>query len=206
MSLTVVDNPIASHYLSILRSRHSNAEAFRSAARRVSLSLVHEAAKSLLQDEIEVETPLEGTTGSRISQGIVAVPVLRSGLGMIDAVLALLPNVSVGYVGVARDEVTIKPEEYYIKLPNMADKKVFVLEPMLATGGSLSYAISRIKERGGTDITAVCVIASPAGVDRLQEDHPDVDIVVASVDRDLDYRYYIRPGLGDMGDRLFGTV
>lgn len=206
MSLTVVNNPIVNHYLTILRSKQSDAEAFRSAARRVSLSLVHEAARTLLEDEVEIETPLEGTTGTRISQGIVAVPVLRSGLGMIDAVLALLPNVSVGYIGVARDEVTIKPEEYYTKLPDMAGQKVLVLEPMLATGGSLSWAIQRIKDRGGTDITAVCVIASPAGVDRLQEDHPDVDLVVAAVDRDLDYRYYIRPGLGDMGDRLFGTV
>ncbi|MBK5266559.1 MAG: uracil phosphoribosyltransferase [Acidimicrobiia bacterium] len=206
MSLTVVDNPITNHYLSILRSNQSNAETFRSAARRVSLSLVHEAAKGLVEETIEVETPLERTTGTKIAQGIVAVPVLRSGLGMIDAVLALLPDVSVGYVGVARDEITIKPEEYYIKLPDMAGKKVLVLEPMLATGGSLSYAIQMIKNRGGVDITAICVIAAPVGVDRVQKEHPDVDLVIASIDRDLNDHYYIRPGLGDMGDRLFGTV
>lgn len=206
MSLTVVDNPITNHYLSILRSNQSNAETFRSAARRVSLSLVHEAAKGLVEESIEVETPLERTTGTKIAQGIVAVPVLRSGLGMIDAVLALLPDVSVGYVGVARDEITIKPEEYYIKLPDMAGKKVLVLEPMLATGGSLSYAIQMIKNRGGIDITAICVIAAPVGVDRVQKEHPDVDLVIASIDRDLNDHYYIRPGLGDMGDRLFGTV
>ena len=206
MSLTVVDNPITNHYLTILRSNQSNAETFRSAARRVSLSLVHEAAKGLVEETIEVETPLERTTGTKIAQGIVAVPVLRSGLGMIDAVLALLPDVSVGYVGVARDEITIKPEEYYIKLPDMAGKKVLVLEPMLATGGSLSYAIQMIKNRGGADITAICVIAAPVGVDRVQKEHPDVDLVIASIDRDLNDHYYIRPGLGDMGDRLFGTV
>jgi len=206
MSLTVVNHPITNHYISILRSKQSNAETFRSASRRVSLSLVYEAARTLLEDEIEIETPLEAATGTRIAQGIVAVPVLRSGLGMIDAVLALLPNVSVGYVGVARDEITIKPEEYYIKLPDMAGQKVLVLEPMLATGGSLSYAIQMIKDRGGVDITAICVIAAPVGVDRVQREHPDVDLVVASIDRDLNDQYYIRPGLGDMGDRLFGTV
>lgn len=206
MSITVVDHPLTKHYLSLLRSRQSGSEAFRSAARRLSLGLVYEACRDLMTDEIEIETPLEGTTGVKIAQEIVAIPVLRAGLGMIDAVMALLPNVSVGYIGVARDEITIKPEEYYTKLPELTGRKVIILEPMLATGGSLSWAIQRIKERGGSDITAISVIASPAGVARMEEDHPDVHIVVAAVDRDLDYRYYIRPGLGDMGDRLFGTV
>lgn len=206
MSVTVVDHPITNHYLSLLRSRQSTSETFRSAARRISHTLVYEAARTLTEETIDIETPLEGTTGKRVGQGIVAVPVLRAGLGMIDAVMALLPNVSVGYIGVARDELTTKPEEYYTKVPDMADKKVLILEPMLATGGSLSYAVQRVKDRGATDVTAICVIASPAGVDRMQEDHPDVDIVLAAIDRDLDYKYYIRPGLGDMGDRLFGTI
>ncbi len=206
MSLTVVDHPIANHYLSILRSRDTSSETFRSAARRISLALVYEAARTLTEDEIAIETPLEATTGNQIAQGIVAVPVLRSGLGMIDAVLALLPNVSVGYVGVARDEITITPEEYYTKLPDLTDRKVLILEPMLATGGSLSYAVQKVKDRGATDLTAVCVIAAPAGVDRMQADHPDVDLVVAVIDRELNDASYICPGLGDMGDRLFGTV
>ena len=206
MSLTVVDHPIANHYLSILRSRDTSSETFRSAARRISLALVYEAARTLTEVEIAIETPLEATTGNQIAQGVVAVPVLRSGLGMIDAVLALLPNVSVGYVGVARDEITITPEEYYTKLPDLTDRKVLILEPMLATGGSLSYAVQKVKDRGATDLTAVCVIAAPAGVDRMQADHPDVDLVVAVIDRELNDASYICPGLGDMGDRLFGTV
>lgn len=206
MSLTVVDHPIANHYLSILRSRDTSSEIFRSAARRISLALVYEAARTLTEVEIAIETPLEATTGNQIAQGVVAVPVLRSGLGMIDAVLALLPNVSVGYVGVARDEITITPEEYYTKLPDLTDRKVLILEPMLATGGSLSYAVQKVKDRGATDLTAVCVIAAPAGVDRMQTDHPDVDLVVAVIDRELNDSSYICPGLGDMGDRLFGTV
>ncbi len=206
MSITVVDHPIANHYLSILRSRDTSSEIFRSAARRISLSLVYEATRTLTEDQIAIQTPLETTTGNQIAQGIVAVPVLRSGLGMIDAVLALLPNVSVGYVGVARDEITITPEEYYTKLPDLTDRKVLILEPMLATGGSLSYAVQKVKDRGATDLSAVCVIAAPAGVDRMQTDHPDVDLVVAVIDRELNDSSYICPGLGDMGDRLFGTV
>ena len=205
MSLTVVDNPITNHYLSILRSRHSNSETFRSAARRVALSLVHEAARGLLEDEIEVETPLEGTTGKRISQGIVAVPVLRSGLGMIDAVLALLPNVSVGYVGVARDEVTIKPEEYYIKLPEMTGKKVLVLEPMLATGGSAAAALSHLKGMGAIRLRLLCIIGCPEGVRAVHSAHPDVPITLAAYDPGLTPNAYITPGLGDAGDRIYGT-
>jgi uracil phosphoribosyltransferase len=140
-----------------------------------------------------------------LAKPIVAVPVLRAGLGLLDAAVELLPNLHIGYAGVQRNEETAEPVEYYAKFPPMADARVLVLEPMLATGGSLSWAVTRMKERGARDITAVCVVAAPPGVEVMDRNHPDVRVVAAALDRDLDFRFYIRPGLGDMGDRLFGT-
>ena len=154
--------------------------------------------------EVAVVTPLEETTGRRVGE-IVAVAVLRAGLGLLDAVIDLLPHVHVGFAGVQRDEETAMPQEYYSKLPDLDAATVLVLEPMLATGGSLSWAVGKVKKSGATDITALCVVASPEGVTRMYTDHPDVRIVTAALDRDLSDKYYIQPGLGDMGDRLFGT-
>ena len=152
-----------------------------------------------------MDTPLESTTGRLIADDIVAVAVLRAGLGLLNAVVHVIPDVKVGYIGVARDEETIQPMEYYTKLPNLAGSKVLILEPMLATGGSLSWAVQKVKDKGATDITALCVLAAPVGVEQMEADHPDVRVLTATVDRELDYKFYIRPGLGDMGDRLFGT-
>lgn len=205
MQLTVVDHPLTRYYLSILRDRSTPPEVFRDSTRRLSYTLLMEATRSIPLDEHPVETPLESTTGFRLSRQVVAVAVLRAGLGLLEAVLDLLPDVAVGYAGVQRDETTAQPNEYYYKIPPLENASVLILEPMLATGGSLSWAIEQVKGSGARDITAICVVAAPPGVERVNHDHPDVRIVTAALDRDLNDRFYIRPGLGDMGDRLFGT-
>lgn len=205
-NLTILENPLAQHHLSILRDKSTDPDAFRSATRRLGTALVHEAANHFETEEVKIESPLEVTTGRRIARDLVAVAVLRAGLGLLEGITRQLPDLKVGYVGVFRDEETAQPQEYYTKLPDLAHAHVLILEPMLATGGSLSWAVDTVKAAGGTDITALVVCAAPAGVERMAEDHPDVRIVTAAVDRELDYRFYIRPGLGDMGDRLFGTT
>ncbi len=144
--------------------------------------------------------------GTKLHRPVVAVAVLRAGLGLLQAVLTLVPDAAIGFAGVQRDEETAEPMEYYTKFPTLDAARVLVLEPMLATGGSLSWAVDKVKENGARDITSVCVVAAPEGVNRMKEDHPDVRIVAASLDRELNADYYIAPGLGDMGDRLFGTL
>lgn len=206
MPLTVIDHPLAHHYLTVLRDRRTESPRFREVARRLAYLLVAEATADLSMDEVEIDTPLEAATGRRLTRPIVVVAVFRAGLGLIDAAVDLLPDARIGYAGVQRDEETAEPLEYYTKFPPMTDARVLILEPMLATGGSLSWATSKVKEKGATDITAVCVVAAPVGVERMAAEHPDVRVVTAAVDRDLDHNFYIRPGLGDMGDRLFGTA
>lgn len=206
MSLTVVDHPLTHHYLSKLRDESTPPELFRETTRRLAYTLLMEATSDLDLTEVPITTPLETTTGYRIRRKLVAVAVLRAGLGLLDAVIDLLPEVSVGYAGVQRDEETALPQEYYTKFPNLQDARVIILEPMLATGGSLSWAVDKVKANGAREIIALCVVAAPAGVERMDQDHPDVRVVTAGLDRDLNDRYYIRPGLGDMGDRLFGTL
>jgi uracil phosphoribosyltransferase len=206
VSLTVVEHPLARHYLTILRQRETGSELFRETTRRLAYSLIMEATADLPLVEHPIETPLEPTSGYRLGGEIVAVAVLRAGLGLLEAVLDLLPGVKVGYAGVQRDETTALPQEYYTKLPHLPDARVLVLEPMLATGGSLSWAVSKIKDEGARDIVALCVVAAPEGVSKMEREHPDVRIVAASLDRGLNDRFYIMPGLGDMGDRLFGTL
>lgn len=205
MPTTVVDHPLAQHYLTNLRDRDTEPQRFRESARRLAYLLIFEALEAVPLREVEVETPLESTTGHRIDKDLVAVAVLRAGLGLLNAVVHVVPDVKVGYVGLARDEETIQPQEYYTKLPDLSNAKVMVLEPMLATGGSLSWAVQKVKDKGATDITCLCVVAAPVGVERMDQEHPDVHVITAGIDRDLDHNYYIRPGLGDMGDRLFGT-
>ncbi|NQV06555.1 uracil phosphoribosyltransferase [bacterium] len=205
MNLTVIDHPLTRHYLTVLRDQSTEPEEFRAAARRLTYTLVMEATKNVPLDTAPIQTPLEETTGYRI-RDIVAVAVLRAGLGMLDAVIDLIPSVRVGFAGVQRDEETAMPMEYYFKTADLSSAHVLILEPMLATGGSLSWAVDKAKENDAVDITALCVVAAPAGVQRMYEDHPDTRIVAAAMDRDLSDQYYIRPGLGDMGDRLFGTL
>jgi uracil phosphoribosyltransferase len=168
--------------------------------------LVAEAISDLPELEKPIETPLEATKGSTLGKPIVVVAVFRAGLGLIDAALDLLPEARIGYAGVQRNEETAEPMEYYTKFPAMADTKVLILEPMLATGGSLAWACDQVKAKGANDITAVCVVSAPAGVDVMESRHPDVRVVTAALDRSLSDAFYIQPGLGDMGDRLFGTA
>jgi uracil phosphoribosyltransferase len=206
MPITITDHPLARHHLSVLRDKHTPGPQFRQAAKRLSYILVMEATSDLPLLPVEVDTPLEGAPGHRLGKPIVCVAVLRAGLGLLDGALEMLPDASVGYAGVQRNEETAEPMEYYAKFPPMGEARVLVLEPMLATGGSLDWAVSTIKARGATDITAVCVVAAPVGVAVMEREHPDVRIVAAALDRELDHNFYIRPGLGDMGDRLFGTL
>lgn len=205
MNLTVIDHPLTLHYLTVLRDKNTDPQQFRAAARGLTYTLVFEATRHLPLKQFMVDTPMEPTDGFRI-ENVVAVPVLRAGLGLLDAVLDMIPDVKVGFAGVARDEETALPLEYYAKLPDLSDATVLICEPMLATGGSLSWAVDKVKSSGATDITALCVVTAPEGVARMYDDHPDVRIIAAAHDRGLNEDFYIVPGLGDMGDRLFGTT
>ena len=204
MSVTVVDHALAGHLLAQLRSQETAPPVFRTLAKRLALTLALEAIRDLPTTEIAVRTPLEETTG-RVLGDLVAVPILRAGLGMLEAVTELFPEVAVGYIGLERDEASLEPQSYYRKLPPVQGRHVLVLDPMLATGGSGSAATSAVKEGGPRSIRFVCVVAAPEGIKRMEADHPDVPIFTAAIDRQLNERGYIVPGLGDFGDRLFGT-
>jgi uracil phosphoribosyltransferase len=206
MSVTVVTHPLAQHFLTTLRDKTTTTPFFRETARRLAYLLVAEATADMPSAGRSIETPLEPTTGSTIGKPIVVVAVFRAGLGLLDAAIDLLPNARIGYAGVQRNEETAEPMEYYAKFPRMNDARVLILEPMLATGGSLAWACDQVKVHGANDITAVCVVAAPDGVQVMEQRHPDVRVVTASIDRGLNDRFYIQPGLGDMGDRLFGTA
>ena len=206
MAITILDHPLAADLLTILRDRETEPPQFRQIAERLGYLLIAEALSDMPTDQVDIETPLEATVGTKLHRPVVAVAVLRAGLGLLQAVLTLVPDAAIGFAGVQRDEETAQPMEYYTKFPTLDAARVLVLEPMLATGGSLSWAVDKVKENGARDITSVCVVAAPEGVSRMKEDHPDVRIVAASLDRELNAAYYIAPGLGDMGDRLFGTL
>ncbi|MEX2421951.1 MAG: uracil phosphoribosyltransferase [Actinomycetota bacterium] len=204
MSVTLVDHPLAGHLLAQLRSEDTPPPLFRTLAKRLALALTLEAIRDLPTTEVPVRTPLESTSG-RMLGDLVAVPILRAGLGMLEAVTELFPEVAVGYIGLERDEASLKPQSYYRKLPPVQGRHVLVLDPMLATGGSGSAATAAVKEGGPASIRFVCVVSAPAGIARMETDHPDVPIFTAAIDRQLNERGYIVPGLGDFGDRLFGT-
>ena len=206
MPLNVLDHPLASDLLTVLRDSRTEPPQFRQTAERLGYLLVAEALSDMSTDEEAIETPMEPTTGIRLHRPVVAVAVLRAGLGLLESVLTLVPDAAIGFAGVQRNEETAEPMEYYTRFPPLDKAKVLVLEPMLATGGSLSWAVDKVKENGAVDITSVCVVAAPEGVSRMEADHPDVRVVAASLDRGLTPNFYIAPGLGDMGDRLFGTL
>lgn len=206
MAITVLDHPLAGDLLSVLRNEKTSPPVFRQITERLGYLLVAEALSDMPTSEVTITTPLEDTTGRVLHRPIVAVSVLRAGLGLLHSVLTLVPDATIGFAGVQRNEDTAEPMEYYTKFPPLNKARVLILEPMLATGGSLSWAIDKVKENGAKDITAVCVVAAPEGVTRMNNDHPDVRIVAAALDRELDPNFYIAPGLGDMGDRLFGTL
>ncbi|MBA2724439.1 MAG: uracil phosphoribosyltransferase [Actinobacteria bacterium] len=205
MSVTVVDHPLASHLLLQLRDETTPPALFRSITKRLTTCLVLEATRDLPTHEQAVLTPLEKTSGRALSTPIVAIPILRAGLGMLEAVVELFPEVRVGYIGLERDEATFQPSEYYAKVPEMTEAVTMVLDPMLATGGSAEAALRSVKDKGAQRVLMVAVVAAPEGIEALQQAHPDVDIYTAAIDRELNENAYIMPGLGDFGDRLFGT-
>ena len=203
---TVVDHPLLQRALTRLRDRETTHGDFRRTLIDVAAILAYEALRSLPVEPLVVQTPLEETQGVHLAREVVVVPVLRAGLGLVDGFVRFVPEARVGHLGMYRDEQTHDPVDYYSNVPAaVRDARVFVLDPMLATGGSAAGAINHLKRRGATDITFVCVVAAPEGVARLAEYHPDVDVFTAAVDRTLDENAFIRPGLGDAGDRIFGT-
>lgn len=204
-NVTVVDHPLAAHLLTELRDVATEPERFRHLSRRLGTVLALEATRGLATRGESVETPLTTTEGRRLDRPVVAVPILRAGLGLLETVTDLLPDVRVGYAGLERDEATLQPTSYYLKVPELRDASVLLLDPMLATGGSAAFAITLLKEHGATDIQLVCVVASPEGLAHLAQTHPDVRVVTAAIDEGLNEVGYIIPGLGDFGDRLFGT-
>jgi uracil phosphoribosyltransferase len=206
MPLHVVSHPVAEHALASLRARQTTPPVFRRMARRVSLVLAAEATRDLALTDGEVETPLEGARVRRLAGRVVVVPVLRAGLGMLDAFLELVPGAEVGYVGLERDEETAVARTYYEKVPdNLGDATVYLLDPMLATGGSAGSAIAGLGARGARAVRLLSIVAAPEGVAHLEQAAPDAEVFTVAVDRELDARKYIRPGLGDFGDRLYGT-
>ena len=206
MQVIELSHPLKNHYLTILRDKNTTVEDFRTYASKLSYLLILEGSKNISLLNKEVETPLTKTVGYEIENENVAVSVLRAGLGLVDGVKDLIPNVAFGYIGVQRNEETAEPEYYYENLPNLENKNVFILEPMLATGGSLSFAIDKVKESSPKNIIALTVISAPEGIKKLEETHPDVTLVTGNIDEKLNENWYIVPGLGDMGDRLFGTI
>jgi uracil phosphoribosyltransferase len=204
--LTLLDHPLAADLLSVLRSKDTEPPEFRQTTERLGYLLVAEALSDMSTVDVEINTPLEMTTGQQLRRPVVAVAVLRAGLGLLESVLTLVPDAAIGFAGVQRNEETAEPIEYYNKFPELSSARVLILEPMLATGGSLSWAIDKVKENGAKDITAVCVVTAPEGLSVIEHNHPDVRIVAAALDRELNPSFYIAPGLGDMGDRLFGTL
>ena len=207
MKEIILNHPMIEHKISILRSKTTSTKEFRELISEIATILCLEALKDAPLKEIEVETPIAKTKGHIIDENTYAfVPILRAGLGMVDGVLTLMPNAKIGHIGLYRNEETLEPVEYYCKLPkHIENKTVIVLDPMLATGGSGSAAITMLKKRGVKKIKFLCVIAAPLGIKKIQEDHPDVTIYVAKLDEKLNDVGYIVPGLGDAGDRIFGT-
>ena len=203
----VFNHPLIQHKLSMMRNKNTGSKDFRELLEEIAMLMVFEVTRNLPVEEVEVETPICTTKSFMLSgKAIGLVPILRAGLGMVDGILNLIPNAKVGHIGLYRDPETLQPVPYYCKLPeDAAQRELLVLDPMLATGGSASASIATLKEKGCKNIRLINLIAAPVGVERVQQDHPDVDIYVAAMDERLNEHAYIIPGLGDAGDRLFGT-
>jgi uracil phosphoribosyltransferase len=202
-----VTHPLVRHKLGLLRDVTTDTEMFRRLVNELTLLLTYEATKEMALEDVEVETPLEWTQAQRIpGKKVAACPILRAGMGMLDGVLSLIPVARVGFIGLYRNEETLEPVEYYVKLPaDIAERDVLLLDPMLATGNSTAHAVAILKRVGASNISLVALIAAPEGVEHIQDAHPDVNIFVASIDSHLNDKGYIVPGLGDAGDRLYGT-
>lgn len=205
--LHVMDHPLIVHKLSLIRDIKTGSKEFRELVKEIAMLMCYEATRELPMKEVEIETPI-CTTKTKVIAGkrLALIPILRAGLGMVDGMLELIPSARVGHIGLYRDPETFKPVEYYCKLPKDIEKReVIVLDPMLATGGSASAAITFLKNRGAVNIKLMCLIGAPEGIEVLQKEHPDVDIYIGAVDEKLNDHKYIVPGLGDAGDRIFGT-
>ncbi len=203
----VFDHPLIQHKISLLRDKNTNTKEFRELVSEIAMLMGYEVTRNMPLKEVEIETPI-GTAKTKVISGkkLGIIPILRAGLGMVDGMLRLIPMAKVGHIGLYRDPESLEPVEYYCKLPvDVEEREIVVLDPMLATGGSASAAIQFIKNRGVKNIKLMCLIAAKAGIERIQKDHPDVDIYCAAVDEILNDHAYIVPGLGDAGDRLFGT-
>lgn len=203
----VVDHPILKRDLTVLRRAETPYGVFRSTLSDISSILAYEALRELRMREVSIDTPLEATTGYEVDQRVIVVPILRAGLGMIDGFVRFMPEARVGHLGMYRDEHTHEPVDYYSSIPpGIEESLVFVVDPMLATGGSACGAIRHLKDVGAVQIVLVTLVSAPEGIAFVHAEHPDVDIVTAVIDRELDQNAYIRPGLGDAGDRIFGTT
>ena len=203
----VFDHPLIQHKLSILRDKNTSVKEFRELISEIAMLMCYEATRDLPLEPVEIETPVAKATVNRIAgKKLAIVPILRAGLGMVDGMVSMMPNVKVGHIGLFRDPQTLDPVKYYFKMPpDIEERDVIVVDPMLATGGSASAAIQFLKDDGVKHIKLMCIIGAPEGVERMQKDHPDVEIYVAGVDEKLNEHAYIVPGLGDAGDRIFGT-
>ena len=206
-NITILDHPLLKHKISILRDKRTSTNEFRSLVNEIGMLMGYEALRDLPTEDVEIETPIEKCMTPMISgKKLAVVPILRAGLGMTNGLLALVPSARVGHIGIYRDEETHEPHEYFCKLPKPIDERVIVVtDPMLATGGSAIEAVNFIKQHGGKHIKFMCIIAAPEGLERFSNAHPDVQIYVGQLDRELNSDAYICPGLGDAGDRIFGT-
>lgn len=206
-NLTVVGHPLIRHKLAVLRDAQTPTKQFKELVDEIAMLITYEITRDLPLEAVEIETPLERTTAHTLAgKKLTLVPILRAGLGMVDGVARLIPSARVGHIGLFRDHETLQPVDYYFKIPSEPEARDFiVLDPMLATGGSASAAVSSLKRSGATRVQLVCLVAAPEGVERMLADHPDVRVWTAALDRELNAQGYILPGLGDAGDRLFGT-
>ncbi len=206
-TLTVLDHPLIQHKLAIMRDRETATKNFRQLVGEIAMLMTYEVTRELATESVTIETPLERMTANRVAgKKLVLVPILRAGLGMVDGILQLVPSARVGHIGLYRDHETLEPVSYYFKVPEASDARdVFLLDPMLATGGSAAAAVAKLKAVGATRIRFLCLVAAPEGVRGFAAKHPDVPIYAAALDRQLNDHGYILPGLGDAGDRLFGT-
>ena len=206
--VVVMDHPLIRHKIGFIRRKETGTKEFRETIGEIAMLMCYEATRDLRLEDVEIETPICKTTVKQLAgKKLAVIPILRAGLGMVDGMLSMIPTAKVGHIGLYRDPDTSKPVEYYCKIPaDCAEREIFVVDPMLATGGSAVEAISMLKMRGCKNIHFLCIIAAPTGIEVLKEAHPDVDIFIGSVDEKLNDHGYILPGLGDAGDRLFGTL
>ena len=203
----LVDHPLIQHKLTIMRDKHTSTKAFRELLNEISMLMGYEITRDLPLEDVEIETPIQKATFKRLAgKKLAIVPILRAGLGMVDGLTNLIPSARIGHIGLYRDPDTHLPVEYYCKMPpDIGERLVVIVDPMLATGGSASDAITMVKQRGAKNIVLMCLVSAPEGVAKVQADHPDVDIYSAALDEKLNEHAYIVPGLGDAGDRIFGT-